>query len=105
MALKVLMLRKKLDLKKAELRELDKKFDELPEREAQIEQAISEAESDEERSVVEESIEAFEKDKTDLSEVKRSLEQAISKIEAEIEEIDDDSSISVAEDDTVVDEL
>lgn len=88
MALKVLMLRKKLDLKKAELRELDKKFDELPEREAQIEQAISEAESDEERSVVEESIEAFEKDKTDLSEVRRSLEQAISKIEAEIEEIE-----------------
>lgn len=88
MALKVLMLRKKLDLKNAELREINEKIDELSKREAQIETAIEEAQTDEERSVVEESIEAFENDKSELSEGKRSLEQAISEIEAEIENLE-----------------
>lgn len=81
MALKALMLRKKIDEKQKALDELRAASDEFAKRESELETAISEltAEStDEERSTVEEAVEAFDAEKADH-------EKKISDAEAEID--------------------
>ncbi len=88
MALKALMLRKKLDLKNNELRENETAFNELVKRESELEKAIEEATTDEERSVVEESVADFERDKKNLEDTKKSLEEAIAAIEKELAELE-----------------
>ena len=64
MALKALMIRKKLDEKNKALEDLRSKDAEFEKREADLETAIDEASTDEERSAVEEEIEKFEGEKT-----------------------------------------
>ena len=60
MALKTLMLRRQIDLKKKSLGELNDKLAGYAERENELEQAIAEVETDEQRNAVEEEISAFE---------------------------------------------
>ena len=86
MAIKALMLKKKIDVKRSELDALLKTSEELEQREAELTQAIEEAETEEERSAVEEAVEQFEADKADCEEKKGALEQEISGLENELAE-------------------
>lgn len=84
MALKVLMMRKSLDEKRNSLMAILEKFDELNKRELDLEKAIEEATTEEEKKVVEESVEAFETEKAEAEETKASLEQEIENLEKEL---------------------
>lgn len=86
MALKTLMLRKKLDEKNKALAAIRSAAEELEKREAELEQSITEAETDEEKSAVEEAVAQFETDKAENEEQAANLEREIGEIEAEISE-------------------
>lgn len=88
MALRALMLKKRIDDKRASLAEL-KKVD-FDTREADIEKAIEEASTDEERSVVDEAITQFETEKREHDEKVRELEDDIEDLEKELGEIEDE---------------
>lgn len=85
MALKVLMLRRQIDLKKKSLGELNDKLAGFATREAELEQAISEVETDEQRSAVEEEITAFETERTETQTAADQLTEEISNLESELE--------------------
>lgn len=84
MALKALMLRKKLNGKTKELDALQAKAAELEQREAELETAIGEAETDEEHAAVEEAVDTFEKEKAEHEEQKKALETEIEGLENEL---------------------
>lgn len=84
MALKVLMLRKKLNDKQKALDALRAKADEFATREAELEKSIEEASTDEERSVVEEAINQFEAEKENHTEAVGNLEREVQELEDEI---------------------
>lgn len=84
MALKVLMLRKKLNDKQKSLDALRMKSAEFETREADLEKSIEEAKTDEERSVVEEAINQFETEKESHTEAIGSLEREVQELEDEI---------------------
>ena len=88
--LKVLMLRRSLDAKKAELAELERKDAEFKTREAELEQAINEVEpgNTEQEEAVNAEIEKFDGEKTAHEEAKQTLSADIEGLEAEIEEIE-----------------
>lgn len=89
MALKVLLLRKKLDSNKKTLEELRAKDASFVTREAELEAAINEMTeetSEEDRRIVEESIDSFNSEKEDHEKEKNDLEEEIKRIENEIEE-------------------
>ncbi len=88
MALKVLMLRKKLDEKKAALEAARAALKDLEKRETELEQDIEEAKTDEEKKVVEQAVNDFEKDKEKNQEDAKSLENEIESIEKEIGELE-----------------
>jgi HK97 family phage major capsid protein len=84
MALKALMLRKKLNDANKQLEALRAKEAELATREAELATSIDEAETEEERSAVEEAVTAFEADKTANDAAKAELEGKISELEEEL---------------------
>ena len=84
MALRVLMLRKKIDEKRKALNALLEKDAEFEARSAEIEQSIEEAETEEEQGVVEEAVEGFEAEKAAHDEEKKKLEGEISEMEEEL---------------------
>lgn len=88
--LKVLMLRRSIDAKKAELAELERKDADFEIREAELEAAINEVEpgNAEQESAVNEEIEAFEKEKMESDVEKQKLSADIEGLEAELEEIE-----------------
>lgn len=86
MALKVLMLKKKIDDSNKALEALRAKDADFSRREAEIEASISEAETEEERSTVDEAISGFEAEKAEHEEAKASLERTVSDLEAELAE-------------------
>lgn len=86
MALKVLMLKKKIDDSNKVLEALRAKDVDFSRREAEIEASISEAETEEERSAVDEAISGFEAEKAEHEEAKASLERTVSDLEAELTE-------------------
>ena len=88
--LKVLMLRRSLDAKKAELDELERKDAEFETREADLETAINEVEpgNAEQEAAVTAEIEQYEADKTAHDEAKQGLNADIERLEAEIAEIE-----------------
>lgn len=87
MALKQLMINKKIEQRKADLEQLQTRSKELETRESELVVAIDEAETEEEVSTVEGEIEKLEGDKTDNEEKKSTLEREIAGLEAELEEI------------------
>ena len=89
MALRVLMLKKRIEDKRSELEEL-KKVD-FAQRETELEKAMEEAKTDEERSVVDEAIEAFEKEQRENAEAVRELEGEIENLEKELGEIEENN--------------
>ena len=84
MALKVLMLRKKLNEANKNLEALRAKDAELETREAELAQSIEEAQTDEERTAVEEGITAYEADKAAHDEAKGNLERQIEELENDL---------------------
>lgn len=88
MALKILMLRSKMDRLNKELESLREKDAEFATREAELEQAVNEAATEEEEKVVAESVDQFEAEKQAHDERKSALEQEINEIEGQIKEIE-----------------
>ena len=88
MALKILMLRSKMDRLNKELEALREKDAEFAAREAELEQAVSEAATEEEEKVVAENVDQFEGEKQAHDERKSALEQEINEIEGQIKEIE-----------------
>ena len=85
MALKTLMLRRQIDLKKKALGELNDKLSGFSAREAELEQAIAEVETDEQRSAVEEMISTFETERSDAQAAADQLTEEIRNLESELE--------------------
>lgn len=86
MAIKALMLRKKLDDKKKLLEELRAKDADFATREAELETAITEAETEEEKATVEESVNAFDSEKSAHDSAKGDLEREIGELEEKLNE-------------------
>ena len=74
MALRAIMLRHKIDAKKQELNALREKDADFEKREKELEQAIEEAENDEQRSAVETEVNNFETEKRAHDESKATLD-------------------------------
>lgn len=87
MALKQLIIGKKIEQRKADLKNLQTRSQELQTREAELVTAIDEAKTEEEVSIVEGEIEKLELDKADNEAKKTTLEEEIQGLEAELEEI------------------
>ena len=88
MALKILMLRSKMDRLNKELEALREKDAEFAAREAKLEQAVNEAATEEEEKVVADNVEQFETEKQAHDERKNAIEQEIGEIEGQIKEIE-----------------
>lgn len=86
MALRALMIKRKLDEKKKALEALRSKDADFVKREEDLETAINEAETDEEKAAVEEEVEKFETEKTEHEEAKANLEQEVGELETELAE-------------------
>lgn len=84
MALKALMLRKKIDGAKKTLQSLIDAAGELQKREKELETAIDETETEEQRSAVEEEIAKFESDKAANETAKAEIEETIRGLESEL---------------------
>ena len=87
--LKVLMLRKRIDMKKAELDKLREKLEGFKTREAELETAIGEVETDEQRTELDEMIGQFEQERGEAESAADELESEISQLETELQEQED----------------
>jgi len=87
MAIKQIMLNKKIEQRKSVLTELLADELELNTRSAELEVAVEEAQTDEEMTVLEEEVNKLDADKTELESQKSTLEQEISDLEAELEQL------------------
>lgn len=97
MALKALMLRKKLNDAKKALEALRAKDAEFEKREKEIETSIEEAEAEEERAAVEEAVESFESEKKQHEDEKAGLERQITDLEKDLEEEEKEQNTDPAE--------
>ena len=97
MALKALMLRRRIDLKKKELEGLRTKLAGFATRETELETAISEVETDEQRNAVEEEISAFEQERDEVQQSADQLESEISQLETELRETEEQQNTNPAD--------
>lgn len=88
MALRSLMLGKKLSEKKKSLDEIRQKISGFEARETELAQAIEEASTDEEKATVEEAVEEFEKEKAEAEEAEKSLDAEVRELETELDAVD-----------------
>lgn len=88
MALKALMLSRRIEDKKKELVRLREKDQEFETREKELETAIGEAVTDEEKQTVSEEVETFDTEKASHDEAKSALENEIEGLEQELAEIE-----------------
>lgn len=88
MALRALMLGKKLSEKKKAVDALREKINGFSVREAELEQAIEEAETDEEKQAVEEAVTAFEAEKAEAEKEAADLDAEIRELEAELDSVE-----------------
>lgn len=86
MALKAIMLRKSIEKKKAELEALREKDAEFQTREAELEAAIGEAQTQEEEAAVSEQVEAFDAEHNAHEAAKDGLTREIEALESELAE-------------------
>lgn len=89
MALKALMLRKKIDLKKKERSALEEQRKKLLTREAELETAVSEVNTEEEEQAVQESVDQLIEEKEKLEETVDALDTAIKELEEELEALEE----------------
>lgn len=97
MALKALMLRKKIDTRKKALDELLGKDADFESRSSELQKSIDEAATDEEMEVVREAIDAFESEKAEHDKAKTDLEEEIRGLEADLEAIEEDAAAPAAD--------
>lgn len=91
MALKALLMRGKLDMKKKELEQLREKTKEFEKREAELETAINEMTEDtpeEDQKEIERQTEEFETQKTEHENAVKGLEDEIKQIESELDDVE-----------------
>ncbi len=88
MALRALMLGKELSEKKKALDALREKINGFSVREAELEQAIEEAETDEEKQAVEEAVTAFEAEKAEAEKEAADLDAEVRELEAELDSVE-----------------
>ena len=86
MALKALMLRKRIDLKKKEREALRLKQQDMEKREQELTLSIDEVSNEEEQAAVQESVDALIEEKEKLEESASELDKIIKDLEAELEE-------------------
>lgn len=96
MALKVIMLRHSIEKKKAELEQLRQKDAEFATREAELEAAINEAETQDQEQTVSEEVEKFDGEKTAHEEAKNTLSAEIEGLEADLAEIEESAPMRSA---------
>lgn len=97
MALKALMLKRKIDQRRNALDELVKKDGDFETREKSLEKAIEEATTDEEEKAVEEEIATFNTEKEEHDANKKSLEEEIEKLTGELAEVEKEQDTSPEE--------
>lgn len=95
MALKVLLLRKKLTDKQDELRGLEAAAEAFKTREAELEASIEEVQTEEERSVVEEAVAAFEAERDANTQAQEALRSEIDQMEAEMRTLEEQAREAV----------
>ena len=88
MALKTIMLRRSIDRKKDELEQLRAKDHEFQTREADLEKAIGEAETEEDEKALDEEVEKFDSEKAVHETAKEALKEDIAKLETELEDLE-----------------
>lgn len=88
MALRALMAKKKLDEKRKALEEINQRKADFSLREADLEKAIEEASTDEERTVVEEEIGKFETEKAEAEEKEKALADEVETLEKELADVE-----------------
>ena len=88
MALKTIMLRRSIDRKKDELEQLRAKDHEFQTREAELEKAIGEAETEEDEKALDEEVEKFDFEKAVHETAKEALKEDIAKLETELEDLE-----------------
>lgn len=86
MALKALMLRKQIDDKNKALNQLREKDADFEKRESDLEKAIEEAETDDEKRTVTEAVENYEAEKKEHDEAKAGLEKEVSDLEGQLKD-------------------
>lgn len=86
MALKALMLRKRIDLKKKELEQLRASMKDIEKREAELVIAVEEVTNEEEQAAVQESVDALIEEKEKLEESVSEIDGVIKKLEEELAE-------------------
>lgn len=84
MAIRTLMIKKKIDVLRSQLEEANKKAEDLKSREAELEQAIEEAQTEEERSVVEEEVGKFEEEQEAVENERQDLNKKIEDLENDL---------------------
>lgn len=87
MAIRQLMISKKIEQRKVVLADLNTQQEGLTTRSAELEKALEEAKTDEEIGVVEEEVNKLEREQSELDEKKGKLEGEISELEGELEEL------------------
>ena len=95
MALKALMLKRKIELAQKALAELRDKDAEFATREAELEASIAEVETDEERATVDEAVASYEADKAAHDEAVGNLEEELRGLETELSEVEEKQDVSV----------
>lgn len=97
MALRVLMTKKRLDEKMKALEEIRSLKAEFEKRELDLEQAIEEALTEEEKKVVEEEVEKFENEKAEADEKEKTLEGEVTELETELANLEEKQEEPVVE--------
>nr|DAF24252.1 MAG TPA: major capsid protein [Caudoviricetes sp.] len=90
MALKAIMIAKKLEMKRAAFDELVAKDDEFETRSAEIEKAIGEAKTEDEQKAVEEALEKYTEEEAAHNEEKEKLSAEIKGLEKDLEDAEKD---------------
>ena len=97
MALRVLMTKKRLDEKVKALEEIRSVKADLEKRELDLEKAIEEALTEEEKKVVEEEVEKFENEKAEADEKEKTLEGEVTELETELANLEEEQEKPVEE--------
>lgn len=95
--LRTLMLRKELDDKTKMLTALRAKDAEFERRQAELETAIAEAETEEQKTVVREAIDAYDNEKAEHEQAKTDLDEEVRNLETELDELESKQAEPAAE--------
>ena len=96
MALKALLLRRSIDSKNELMKQLMEKDESFRAREAELETAIMEAATDDDRAAVDQEVEKFEAEKSAHEDEKQRLAQEIEGLEADLEKLEEEAPAPAA---------